>query len=152
MGNPTTLDRLLRMRVFDIWAHERDIRSALDDDTAWDTAPARIAFEQIVRAFPVAWAKGAQAPDGAVAELVVSDPAIHGTFAAVVEAGRGIPADPAAESTVTPVVRLEIPWPDLVRRACGRVPADDPGLQARIRLDGDADLGRDLLRGLTITP
>ena len=59
---------------------------------------------------------------------------------------------PAAESTVTPVVRLEIPWPDLVRRACGRVPADDPGLQARIRLDGDADLGRDLLRGLTITP
>ena len=80
----------------------------------------------------------------------VTGPAFTGSFAAVVESGRGTAI--AAPPIESPAARIEVPWPDLVRRACGRVPADEPDLRSRVRLYGDSELAEQLLRGLAFTP
>jgi uncharacterized protein (TIGR03083 family) len=148
MGNPTTMDRLVRMRIFDTWAHERDIRAAIGDDTEWTTSPARIAYEQITGALPIVWAKNAGAPAGSVAVLEVTGPDFAGVFAAVVgDDGKGSACPPAGAA-----VELAMTWPDLVRRACGRVPAEETARHSSAVLAGDPDLAAALLRALTITP
>ena len=62
IGRPHDLDRLLRMRIFDTWAHEQDIRAAIGVDGGWNTPAAAVAREQIVRALPYVWARNVGRP------------------------------------------------------------------------------------------
>ena len=73
-GNPTTMDRLLRIRIFDTWAHEQDIRAAIGQDGGWDTPAAAVSQEQIVRALPYVWARTVGAPDGSTVRIEVTGP------------------------------------------------------------------------------
>lgn len=149
MGNPTTADRLLRMRCLDIWVHEQDIRLAVGIDGGWDSRPAQIVFQQIVRSLPYVWARTVGAPVGATARIAVSGPGITGTAAVtVVEPGRGEVVHDAGGATVA----LELSWPDLVSLSAGRVRSDDPALRSRIVASGDAALIEALLPALSITP
>jgi uncharacterized protein (TIGR03083 family) len=148
-GRPTTLERLVRVRTFDIWVHVQDIRSAIGRDGDWDTPGAVISLQQITRAVPFAWSRNVEAPAGATVRVQVTGPGLFAdTSADVDEDGQG-----RTISTVTePTVGLVASWPDVMRLACGRIATDDPGLRARITLTGDAALGEALLPGLTITP
>lgn len=149
LGNPTSLDRLLRMRCLDIWMHEQDIRAAVGSDGDWDTRPAWIAYQQIRASLPVVWSKRAGAPGGDVARIDVTGPGVVATMAAVTEEdGRGALVEPPAMATVV----LRVSWPDLVILASGRVEPGDPALAARLELDGDPGLGAALLSALSITP
>ena len=149
LGNPTTLDRLLRMRCLDMWMHQQDIRAAIGVDGGLDTRPAWISYQQIRAALPVVWSKRAGAPGGDVVRIDVTGPGIVATMAAVTEAdGRGVLVAPPELAAVA--VRLS--WPDLVILASGRVDPADPGLTARIELNGDPGLGAALLQALSITP
>ena len=149
LGNPTTMDRLLRMRILDIWMHEQDVRAALGSDGGWDTRPAWIAYQQIRAALPVVWAKRAGAPGGDVVRIDVTGPGVTATMAAITEAdARGLLVDPPDLATVS----LRLSWPDLVILASGRVDPSDPELAARLDLDGDPGLGAALLQALSITP
>lgn len=149
MGNPTTLDRLLRMRILDIWMHEQDIRSATGIDGGWDTRPAWIAYQQIRTALPIVWSKKAGAPGGDTVRIDVTGPGVVASMAAVTgEDDRGVLVEPPALASVV----LRLPWPDLVSLAAGRVDPADPALRARLELDGDPGLGDALLAALTITP
>jgi uncharacterized protein (TIGR03083 family) len=149
MGNPTTLDRLLRMRTLDIWMHEQDIRTAAGIDGGWDTRPAWIAYQQIRAALPVVWSKKAGAPGGDTVRIDVTGPGVVASMAAVTGADdRGVLIDPPSMASVV----LRLSWPDLVSLAAGRVAPADPALRARLELDGDPGLGDALLVALTITP
>jgi uncharacterized protein (TIGR03083 family) len=149
MGNPTTLDRLLRMRTLDIWMHEQDIRTAAGIDGGWDTRPAWIAFQQIRAALPVVWSKKAGAPGGDTVRIDVIGPGVVASMAAVTGADdRGVLIDPPSMASVV----LRLSWPDLVSLAAGRVDPADPALRGRLELDGDPGLGDALLAALTITP
>jgi uncharacterized protein (TIGR03083 family) len=148
-GNPTSMDRLLRIRIFDTWAHQQDIRSALGLDDGWDTDAAGIAQEQIVRALPYVWARTVGAPEGASLRIEVTDAVLPRDVAVVARAeGKGADVEPAADATVW----LTASWPDFMRLACGRVDADDPQVRARLTLRGDQALGEALLPALSITP
>ncbi len=148
-GNPTTMDRLLRIRVLDIWMHEQDIRTALGLDGGWDTRPAQITLGQIVRALPVVWSRNCQAPVGSTVRVSVTGPGLTADFAAVTGAdGRGVACDPADAATV----HLTLGWPDLVALSAGRVDPSDTDLRTRVFLTGDGPLGETLLQALTITP
>jgi len=148
LGNPTTMDRLLRMRVLDIWMHEQDIRAAVGSDGGWGTRAAWISYQQIRAALPIVWAKRAGAPGGDAVRIDVTGPGVVATMAAVAaDDSRGALVDPPERATVS----LRLSWPDLVILAAGRV-ADDPGLASRLTLDGDPGLGEALLAALTITP
>jgi len=148
-GNPTSMDRLLRIRIFDTWAHQQDVRTALGLDGGWDTAEAAVSQEQIVRALPYVWARTVGAPEGTSVRIEITDPSLPRDVAVVAAAeGKGEAVEPDAAATV----HLTAPWPDLMRLACGRVATDDPGLRSRLALRGDAALGEALLPALSITP
>jgi len=149
LGNPTSLQRLLRMRTFDTWVHEQDIRAAIGVDGDWATPPARIAFQQMTRSLPLVWSRSAKAPSGATVHVRVTGPDLTGDVYADVDAsGRGV----ACPTVAQPTVDLVLSWPDFMRLCAGRVPIDDPALLDRLQLTGDSALGTALLAALAITP
>jgi uncharacterized protein (TIGR03083 family) len=148
-GNPTTMDRLLRIRIFDTWAHQQDIRTALGLDGGWDTPAAAVSQEQIVRALPYVWARTVGAPEGATVRVEITDPSLPRDVCIEATAdGKGIDATPGADATVW----LTASWPDFMRLACGRIDPSDPDLRTRLVLRGDPALGETLLPALSITP
>ncbi len=148
-GNPTSMDRLLRIRIFDTWAHQQDIRTAMGIDGGWDTPEAAVSQEQIVRALPYVWARTVSAPIGATVRIEITDASLPRDVAVeAVTDGKGVDAPPRPDATVW----LTASWPDIMRLACGRIATDDPDLRARILLRGDAALGAALLPALSITP
>jgi uncharacterized protein (TIGR03083 family) len=148
-GNPTTMDRLLRIRIFDTWAHQQDIRSALGHDDGWDTPAAAVSQEQIVRALPYVWARTVGAPEGTTVRIEMTDPDLPRDVAVTAVAeGKGVDVAPGPDATVW----LTASWPDLMRLACGRVDPDEPGLRSRIVVRGDETLAAALLPALSITP
>jgi uncharacterized protein (TIGR03083 family) len=143
------IERLLRMRTFDLWVHTQDIRAAVGRDGDWDTPGAVIAFQQMTRAIPFAWARNAKAPTGATVRVQVTGPDLTADVSAIVDGdGRGRPTVPVE----SPAVTLVVSWPDFMRLACGRIDPGDPGLRDRIELTGDAALGAALLPALSIAP
>ena len=148
-GNPTTMDRLLRIRIFDTWAHQQDIRAALGLDDGWDTPAAAVSQEQIVRALPYVWARTVGAPEGTTVRIEMADPVLPRDVAVTAVAeGKGVDVAPGPDATVW----LTASWPDLMRLACGRVDPDEPGLRSRIVVRGDETLAAALLPALSITP
>lgn len=148
-GKPTSMDRLLRIRIFDAWAHQQDIRTAIGLDDGWDTPAAAVSQEQIVRALPYAWARTVGAPEGATVRIEITDPSLPRDVAVMAVAdAKGEEAEPRADATVW----LTASWPDVMRLACGRVDVTDPGLRERLVLRGDPVLGEALLPALSITP
>lgn len=148
-GNPTTMDRLLRIRIFDTWAHQQDIRVALGQDDGWDTPAAAVSQEQIVRALPYVWARTVGAPEGTTVRIEIADPVLPRDVAVTAVAdGKGVDVAPGPDATVW----LTASWPDLMRLACGRVDPDEPGLRSRIVVRGDDTLAAALLPALSITP
>ncbi|MHB1067973.1 MAG: maleylpyruvate isomerase family mycothiol-dependent enzyme [Candidatus Nanopelagicales bacterium] len=145
---PMSIPRLMRMRTFDTWVHEQDIRAAIGRDGGWDTPPAVVAFQQMVRAVPYMWGKNVKAPVGSVLRVTVSGPLLAAdAYATVDPAGKGVACD-----ALDPTVWLEAAWPDFMALACGRVDPADPALRSRITLTGDADLAAALLPAMSVTP
>jgi uncharacterized protein (TIGR03083 family) len=148
-GNPTTLDRLMRIRILDSWIHERDIRTATGVDAPWDSPAAVASFQQLKRTLPVVWSADVAAPEGATVRIEVSGPGLAGDMCVVVgEDGRGHAVEVPSDATV----HLVVSWPDLVALSAGRVDPADPVVAQRLRVSGDADLASALLAELAITP
>lgn len=148
-GNRTTMDRLLRIRIFDIWAHEQDIRAALGRDGGWGSPAAAVAQEQIIRALPYVWSRTVAAPQGAVLRVQITDDRLARDVAVVVADDRkGAATEPVDDAAVW----LTGTWPDVMRLACGRVDPADPEVRSRLVLRGEPALVEALLPALSITP
>jgi len=148
-GKPMPLERFLRTRTFDTWIHEQDIRWAIDQDGAWNTAPAGVAFSQMANALPYVWGRNVKAPVGSVLQLTVIGPDMHHQSSVTVdEAGRGIfaPDDTRAD------LEAAMTWAAFMRLSAGRVAIDDPWLRDKVELLGDAELGQRLLPAMNIAP
>jgi uncharacterized protein (TIGR03083 family) len=149
MGDPVPLERLLRMRVFDAWVHEQDIRAAIGEGGDWSTDGAVLAFQQMAAALPYVWGKNVKAPVGASVRVSVTGPDLIADLGAVVgEDRRGVASAPASDGDV----HLICSWPDYMRLSCGRIDPGDPALRDRITLVGDPTLAGALLSGMAITP
>jgi len=140
-GNLTALSRVVRTRTFDLWAHEQDIRTAIDQDGDWSSPPAVIAFQQMAGALPFVWGKGVSAPEGATVQVSVSGELEAELFAVMGADGKAVASAPIDDPTV-----------HLMRLSCGRVDIRDHAFLERVTLTGDEALGALLLEELTITP
>lgn len=146
-GKPMALKRLLRMRIFDTWIHEQDIRVAVDRAGHLDTPPAWVTAGGFVRALLPVWASRTGAPEGSVARIVTTGPGV--TFDVMVAAlaeGRGALIEPGP----TPDVTVELSWPDLIALGAGRV-APQQGIHDAV-LAGDIPLAEALVTNLNTTP
>lgn len=74
MGTEVTLEHAMRMRAFDVWVHEQDLRTALGRPGNLDSPGAHIARDLMLEALPKVVAKGADAPRSSAIVFDVSGP------------------------------------------------------------------------------
>ncbi|AZM89963.1 MULTISPECIES: maleylpyruvate isomerase family mycothiol-dependent enzyme [Streptomyces] len=146
-GNQITLEFALRLRAFDTWIHEQDLRAALGVPGNWDSPGAFVARDMLLGGLPKVVAKGAGAPPNTA---VVID--VHGP----VEFLRTVRVDAAGRATLDktpslgPDVSLAMDWETYVRLAAGRV---RPRTVAdRVKVEGDAELAAAILGAFAVTP
>src|SRR5204862_3547785 len=99
-AGPGTVRDLLPFRIFDSWAHEQDIRRAVDQPCDLESPVADLAFERVLSALPYVVGKKVGPPDGTTVVFDVSG-SRPTTIAIGVEGGRDKPmASPPETTTV----------------------------------------------------
>ncbi len=140
-----TYGRFMRLRVFDCWMHEQDIRDAVDQPGHEDGPAVEHCLAEMSSALGYVVGKLAQAPTGARVTYSLTGPAarqIHvevGDRAAVVD-------ELGAPATVT----LTMPVGAFVRLGGGRIPLAEA--QSQVSIDGDQELGNRLIANGAYTP
>jgi uncharacterized protein (TIGR03083 family) len=146
-GKPVTLERQLQLRAFDVWVHEQDIRRALDKPGNLDSPGAYVARDVLIEGLPLVVAKKAGAPAGCAVVVDVGGPVDFMRTVRVDQDGRG---SVNGSPSLGPAVTLSLDWETYVRLACGRVRPD--AVADRVKVEGDAELGRAILRHFAVTP
>ncbi len=140
----TTYGRFMRIRVFDCWMHELDIRDAVGVPGDEGTPSAQIAFYEITDSLGYIVGKLGQAPDGSRIALRLTGPLARTVFVAVDGRARVVEAlDGPATATITVDSGL------FTRLGGGRTTADaHPGA---VTIDGDVEVGRRIVSHLAFT-
>jgi uncharacterized protein (TIGR03083 family) len=141
---PTTVGVLLRMRAFDAWVHEQDIRRAVGRAGNLASAGAEVAREFFLLGLARVVAKVAGAPPGSSVTLSVNGELAFEQSIVVDENRRGQLAPPVAE----PTVRIATDWETFSRLAAGRIFADT----ANLDVTGDRELAGTILANAALTP
>jgi uncharacterized protein (TIGR03083 family) len=137
-----TLRQLLRIRLFDSWLHEQDIRDAVGRPGHEAGPCAEAAVDQMLSAVGYVVAKKANAPEGTTVTVTLTGP-VERTVHVVVD-GYGKAVDTLdGPATAT----LEMSSNLFVRLAGGRVGPDRP-----VEIAGDPELGRAVVAALAVTP
>ncbi|MCX5311883.1 MULTISPECIES: maleylpyruvate isomerase family mycothiol-dependent enzyme [unclassified Streptomyces] len=147
LGAEQTLELALRMRAFDVWVHEQDLRTTLGRPGNLDSPGATIARDTLLAALPKVVAKDAGAPPNSAVVLDVHGPVEFLRTVRVDADGRGsVDGSPS----LGPAVTLSMDWETYVRLACGRVrPA---AVADRIKVEGDQELATAILQNFAVTP
>jgi uncharacterized protein (TIGR03083 family) len=130
----------LRVRVFDSWVHEQDVRLALRRPGGSGGQASRLAIGRVQSAMGFVVGKKAAAPEGTVVRFSVTGPPDDARqFAIGVAGGRAVPvADDGA-----PTVTLTMSSIDFVRLGCGRATAGE--VAPAVGVVGDESLGARIL-------
>jgi uncharacterized protein (TIGR03083 family) len=144
-AGPESYGRFMRIRVFDCWLHELDIREALsrpssDDDL--DSPAARLALDEMAVSMGFVVGKLGKAPDGSRVALELTGPLAR-TIRVAVD-GRAAVVDDFGEAEPTTTIRLD--GLQFTRLGGGR-----PMTTARsttIEFDGDAQVGQRIVDNL----
>jgi len=137
---------LLAIRVFDLWAHEQDIRRALGEPGGLDGVAAAHSRERMLMGAAYELQERIAPSSGTSIVFDVTGPG--GALRAITFDGvRGRSGATIPESRAS-TFRLDLPT--LTVLSCGR--ADDPTARARVVVEGDQNLARLVLEDLAVTP
>ncbi|WP_134324241.1 maleylpyruvate isomerase family mycothiol-dependent enzyme [Cumulibacter soli] len=139
-----TLGDFMRIRVYDIWLHELDIRDSLGMPPAENNAPAEIAVAEVERALGYMIGKKAAAPDGSRVRFELTGP-VQRAYGITVDGGRAKSGEPMDDPTVT--VRMSST--DFARLTGNR--GDIETVAQRVDVSGDTELGQRIARSLGYT-
>ncbi|MFJ9693066.1 maleylpyruvate isomerase family mycothiol-dependent enzyme [Kitasatospora sp. NPDC101183] len=134
--------QLLRMRAFDVWVHEQDLRRALHTPGNLDSPGALIARDVLLELLPKAVAHTAGAPAGTALVLDVTGPLEFLRTVRVDSAGRGTVDE---SISLAPDVQLTMDWETYLRLACGR------GRPGPVTVEGDKELADRVLANFAVT-
>ena len=107
-AGPDSYGRFMRVRIFDCWMHEHDIRDALErpaDDAEFDGPDSRLALDEIAASMGFVVGKLGGAPDGSRVRLELSGP-VQRTINVAVD-GRGRVVDDFGGEDPTATVTLD---------------------------------------------
>ena len=138
---------VMRMRCFDIWVHEQDIRATTGEPGGLDSDAAWVSAAQMLKGLGRVWAREVGAQPGQSAEIVCTGPGVTFDAGVTLDAdGRGtvVPAGELADPTTS----ITLSWPHFAAASCGRITAD--GQSAVI--SSDVALGQRLVAALNIAP
>jgi uncharacterized protein (TIGR03083 family) len=138
-------ETLLNNRVVDVWMHEQDIRRAVGRPGGLNSPAAAHTIATFTRGLPYVVGKRVAPPAGTTVVLDVTG--VHPVHLAVeVEgSGRAVPVSPDPES---PTVVLRTDVETFVLLAGGRRPVAD----LPVGVEGDEELGRQVLEAMAVTP
>lgn len=138
-AGPDTYGRFMRIRIFDCWVHEIDIRDSLNVGVPDDVLPATSARKEMVASLPFVIGKRAGAPAGSTVTVDFTGVAPRAVHVAVEDRAAVVPAlDGPADTTLTV---------DLVEyaRLIGARPTADP---SKVAVTGDERLGEKIVASL----
>jgi uncharacterized protein (TIGR03083 family) len=139
-----TYGRFMRIRVFDQWLHELDIRDAIGAPGGEEGPAAELALDEMAVAMGFVVGKQAGAPQGSRVRLRLTGPA--GRDIHVQVDGRAAVVD---ELSGPPTLTATMPAGVFVRLGGGR--ADPATLRPQVVLEGDEALGERLVANLAYT-
>jgi uncharacterized protein (TIGR03083 family) len=139
------LSLLLFRRVFDVWAHNQDLRMPLGLAGGLDGKAATIVYSQIATLLPATFAKRCAARVGSSIWIAATGPGAFTYGAAVNENGRGEflkarPEDPTAS--------IQMSTHDWYLLTCGR----DGREKSALKIEGDQELAQKVIANFVITP
>jgi len=144
-AGPDSYGRFMRIRIFDCWIHEQDIREALSlpsSDAELAGPAARQALDEMAASMGFVVGKKGKAPDGSRVELELTGP-LSRTIRVAVD-GRAALVDDFGEADPTTVVRLD--GLQFTRLGGGRPLAT--ARSTAIEFDGDAEVGQRIVDNL----
>ncbi|MEU4797008.1 maleylpyruvate isomerase family mycothiol-dependent enzyme [Streptomyces sp. NPDC023327] len=147
LGTERTLEQSMRLRAFDVWVHEQDLRTALRKPGNLDSPGAYVARDLLLQGLAKVVAKEAGAPANSAVVFDVSGP---------VEFLRTVRVDAEGKGTVDnapslgPLATIALDWETYFRLACGRVSYG--AVADRVKTEGDHDLAEAILRNFAVTP
>jgi hypothetical protein len=134
----------MRIRVFDCWMHEQDIRDVVGRPGHEAGPAAEVSLDEITHALGFIVGKRADAPQGASVTIQLTGPANRTIHLQVDGRARVVP-----ELTQVATTTLRLPSGLFARLAGGRLPPEQHLDDITIR--GDADLGRRIVTNLAFT-
>lgn len=140
-----TYGRFMRIRVFDCWMHEQDVRDATGRPGHLGGGAVELALDELVTAMGFVVGKRAGAPDGARVTLALTGEAARDVH--VVVDGRAAVVD-ALDAPASVVVTTDVHTFSRLAGGRTRWEAVDPDLVA---VDGDVALGHRILDNLAYT-
>ena len=132
---------LLAIRVFDLWAHEQDIRRALHEPGGLDGIAAAHSRERMLMGAGNELQERVAPPAGT--SIVFDVTGTGGALRSITFDGDRGRAGASIPDTPTSTLRLDLPT--LTVLACGR--SDDPGARSRVVVEGDQNLAEHRARG-----
>ena len=141
-AGPDTYGRFMRIRIFDCWMHELDVRDTLGLPAPDDAVSARFAADEITQSLPYLVGKKAGAPTGSRVRFDITGLTPR-TVNIAVDGRAAVVPEFAEEPTL--VLRLDIA--DLARLIGGRTSADP----SAVEVTGDPDLAGAVLGNLAFT-
>ncbi len=144
-AGPDSYGRFIRVRVFDCWVHEHDIRDALGmpaGDDAYGGPDARLAVDEIESSMGFVVGKKGGAPDGSRVQLELTGPLARSIRVAVDGRGAVVPDFGDAQPTAT----VTLDGRQFVR-LCGGRPMT-PAAPDSIDYDGDVAVGARIVENL----
>jgi uncharacterized protein (TIGR03083 family) len=145
LGNPVPLPRFLPIRVFDVWTHEQDVRAATGRPAVVSGPAAEVSVAQIAAMLPYVVGKQIAPPAGTSVAVESSGEVSLATTVTVADDGRATASDGVAPGAT---VALRMTTETLCRLSCGRLDA----AAAPVEVAGDAELGRQVLAAMVISP
>lgn len=144
-GLPWDWDTLLRNRTIDMWVHGQDIRRAVGRPGGMHNVGAAVAFATFTSSLPYVLGRKVRPPVGTSVVWEVTGPQCATVAVRIDESRRAVqlPAPPAE-----PAARLAMDTETFVALAAGRL---DPAT-APVQVSGDADLARQTMTAMVVTP
>ena len=139
-----TYARFMRIRVFDCWMHEQDIRDAVGLPGGGGDAAETLAVDEIADALGYIVGKRGKAPDGSSITFDLTGPTPRRLHVMVDERAKVVDTLPGS-ATVT----ITLPTGVFARLCGGRIEPTQAG--EAVDLEGDQELGRQIVAALAYT-
>ncbi|OBK74349.1 maleylpyruvate isomerase family mycothiol-dependent enzyme [Mycobacterium sp. 1274761.0] len=142
-AGPDTYGRFMRVRTFDCWMHEHDVREAVDRpaaDSDFAGADAKLALDEMAASMGFVVGKLGGAPDGSRVRIALTGPLARTINVAV--DGRAKVVDDFGDAQ--PTTTITVDGLLFTRLAGGRVPVD----HSAIAYDGDEAVGKRIVERL----